>query len=519
MPISRFSSFAAILLAAIVMSACRTVDVAEPLRPEPIGTLPAVPVVDGPLDISIVHPPPNQVRPNVDSTFVFGSVGTGEAELTINGEPIPVAENGAFLAFVRIPEDRTFRFVATARGQTETKSYTYRPIVRRAPEAEPIVPARLGIVRAMGRDTVDTGSETAYATRTPHGERMAFMLPDARVRVTGRLSNHYRIELADGREAWILEESVDLHEGGLEAASEVTSIDVRGAERYVDLHLGGNRSPFIVSTEPYALTATIFNVDGRQAPVIDATDPWFSAANVSGAGADSMQVRLDFSRALWGYKAFYDDEGGLVLRMRRPPERRDGGSLAGLRILIDPGHPPLGATGPTGLTEDDANLRISLPLREMLRERGAEVIMTRDDETPMVSASDVAAELWTRVAYAVEQDADILVSVHNNAFADGVNPFENHGAEVYFFHAFSEGLASSLADEIVRVTGTRNKGAIERSLALVRPSWMPAVLTESLYMMFPQQEAALKDPEFVRRLAEAHVRGIERFVDERLDRQ
>jgi N-acetylmuramoyl-L-alanine amidase len=503
------------LVSVVLFSACRTVEVVEPLRPEPIGALPPVPAVDGPLEISLIHPPPNQVRPNVDSTFVFGSVGTGEAELTINGEQVPVAANGGFLAFVRIPEDGSFHFEARRDNEVETKTYTYRPVVRTPRRPDPIVPARLGIVQHLGRDTVDTGSETAYATRTPHGARLAFMLPETRLNVIGRMDNHYQVQLADGREAWILEDAVELEEGGVGPAPRVEQIDVTPAERHVDLRLGGDRAPFIVTTEPRAITATIYQVDGRQAPVIDAADAWIAAANVTGAGADSMQVRLDFEDALWGYKAFYDDEGALVLRLRRPPQRT-GSGLAGVRILIDPGHPPLGATGPTGLTEADANLAISLPLRDMLEARGAEVIMTRDDHQPMVSATDVAAELWARVTYAVEEDADMLISVHNNAFPDGVNPFERHGTEVYYFHNFSQSLAQHLADEIVAVAGTPNNGAIQRSLALVRPTWMPAVLTESLYMMFPQQEAALRDPEFVRRLAEAHVRGIERFVEERM---
>jgi len=34
-------------------------------------------------------------------------------------------------------------------------------------------------------------------------------------------------------------------------------------------------------------------------------------------------------------------------------------------------------------------------------------------------------------------------------------------------------------------------------------------------MMFPDQEAALRNPEFLDRLAAAHVRGIEDFLRER----
>jgi N-acetylmuramoyl-L-alanine amidase len=41
---------------------------------------------------------------------------------------------------------------------------------------------------------------------------------------------------------------------------------------------------------------------------------------------------------------------------------------------------------------------------------------------------------------------------------------------------------------------------------------MPAVLTESLFMMFPEQENALRDPGFIDRLADAHVRGLEAFL-------
>jgi N-acetylmuramoyl-L-alanine amidase len=41
---------------------------------------------------------------------------------------------------------------------------------------------------------------------------------------------------------------------------------------------------------------------------------------------------------------------------------------------------------------------------------------------------------------------------------------------------------------------------------------MPSVLTESLYMMHPQQEQALRDRAFIDALAEAHVRALELFA-------
>jgi N-acetylmuramoyl-L-alanine amidase len=156
------------------------------------------------------------------------------------------------------------------------------------------------------------------------------------------------------------------------------------------------------------------------------------------------------------------------------------------------------------MREAEANLAIGLELARQLRERGAVVTLTRTDSTP-VSLDD-------RVELAVRSDAQLLVSVHNNAFGEGANPFRSNGTSTYYFHPFSAPLARALDREIAAATRIPDLGAKRENLALVRPSWMPSTLTESLYMPMPEQEAALKDPAFVRRLAAAHVAGIESFL-------
>jgi N-acetylmuramoyl-L-alanine amidase len=228
------------------------------------------------------------------------------------------------------------------------------------------------------------------------------------------------------------------------------------------------------------------------------------------AGGGSVQVALQLARTPWGYKAFYAADGSLVVRIRRPPAIDPAAPLRGRRIVIDPGHPPAGATGPTGLRESEANLAIALPLVEMLRAAGAEVILTRTTEAPVGLAE--------RTALAVRADAELLVSLHNNAFGTGQNPFRAFHTTVYYFHPASADLAATLDREVVAVTGLRDLGARAENLALVRPTWMPSALTESLFMPIPEQENALRDPAFVRRLAEAHLRGIEAFLRGRIGR-
>jgi N-acetylmuramoyl-L-alanine amidase len=203
------------------------------------------------------------------------------------------------------------------------------------------------------------------------------------------------------------------------------------------------------------------------------------------------------------------------VRVRRPPALDAADPLRGRRIVVDPGHPPAGATGPTGLHEAEANLAIALRLAERLRARGAEVILTRTGAGPLVSATSSAVELRARADLAVRADADLMVSIHNNAFGEGANPWRAHGTSVYWFHPFAAPLARALQREILRETGIRDIGALQGNLAMARPTWVPSVLTESLFMPIPEQEAALRDPGFLDRLAEAHVRGIEAFLRER----
>src|SRR5688572_12983385 len=79
--------------------------------------LPPVPARTGALRIEVMYPGENAALATADSNFIFGNVGTGGATLTINGAPVEVAANGAFLGFVPVPADGVYRLRASAGGQ------------------------------------------------------------------------------------------------------------------------------------------------------------------------------------------------------------------------------------------------------------------------------------------------------------------------------------------------------------------------------------------------------------------
>jgi N-acetylmuramoyl-L-alanine amidase len=131
-----------------------------------------------------------------------------------------------------------------------------------------------------------------------------------------------------------------------------------------------------------------------------------------------------------------------------------------------------------------------------LEQRGASVLMTR--------TAPGAVGLADRPVLARRADAHAFVSIHLNAFPDGVNPFDRHGTGSYYFNAWSEPLARAVQAGMVRRMGLRDLGVNYDNLAVLRPTWMPSVLCEGAFLMIPEQEAALRTPEF----QDVYARGV-----------
>jgi N-acetylmuramoyl-L-alanine amidase len=611
--------------------------------PSPRGEgLPPVPARAGQLAIDVVYPAEGAQLTAADSNFVFGSVGRGDATLTINGQRVEVAPNGAFLAFLPVPANGVYQVLASATenrpGATTSQDASARRTVRvpvrqdppaaggalsfvagsvsprgaiTAVEGEPIevrflatpgararlvfpdggsvpIPERTRVERAEGfqqdvasravqrteyvgsfpaRTPLRAGDASAGATRVmplSAGTGAAYIelsrgtettripldlslavLPEGATRggvaagnrgdrtvigqalpgsgtpyhwffpvgtqftVTGERAGFYRVRLTSDHSVWVDTGSVRLSaEGAPPASGTVSAVRILPSRDWVDVRLTtSERLPFRVEMDGARMTIDVYGARSRTNWLhYGVEDPWVRRAEWSQPRDDLYRVTLDLERQAWGWRSFFDESGALVIRLRRPPAIDERRPLAGLLIGVDAGHPPGGAIGPTRLTEAEANLAISKRLVRMLQEAGARVLETRPDTA--------AVALGDRPLMAERADVHLLVSVHNNAFPDGVNPFENAGTTAFYNAPQSMGLARAMQREIVREIGIRDLGIARADLALVRPTWFPSTLTESMFLMVPQQEAALRDPRVHERLARAHFRALEAFVRE-----
>ena len=232
-------------------------------------------------------------------------------------------------------------------------------------------------------------------------------------------------------------------------------------------------------------------------------------------GVVAVRVKLKKGRKLWGQHARYDWGASLRLDIRKPPRIDPKRPLAGLRVMLDPGHMPSapGAIGPLGTKEMDANFALAEAMAARLEKEGAVPLLTKSSASDEVSLVD-------RPRLALDRSADLFVSVHNNALPDGANPFvKPRGFTLFYYHPQSLPLARALHASYRARVPLPDEGLEWGNLLVARLSAIPAVLVENAYMMLPEHEAMLNEPAFRDRVAQAAVAGIRAFVRDAGDRR
>jgi N-acetylmuramoyl-L-alanine amidase len=356
-------------------------------------------------------------------------------------------------------------------------------------------------------ELADTDS-VVVGRAVPEGTYHWFFPAGTRAPVAGRANDDLRLQLSPSAQAWVAAENAHRAFEAIVTPAVVGSLTLTPRSDRVTARIPiTRRVPFRVEEDERSLVIRLYGTVGDVNWIrYGETDSLVRRVSWSQAAEGEVTLTFDLARPVWGYRARWD-RGDLVLDIRRPPRLDSGHPLRGRLIAVDAGHPPAGATGPTGLREAEANLGVALELQRMLEDQGAKVLMTRTADTPL--------DLQARVTLAEAGGADLLISVHNNALPDGINPFTNNGTSTYYNHPRSIPLARAIQRELVHRLGLRDLGVGRGDLALVRGTWLPSVLTEGLFMIMPDQEAALRSEEGRRLYAAAILDGIREFLEER----
>lgn len=577
-----------------------------------------------------------------DSTFLFGSVGRGDATLTVNGDTVPVYPTGGWIAWVPLPADTIARFDLVASAGTLRDSLDFlAPIAPRfvppdsgawvdttsltptgdrwvrpgeavpmsvratpgatvqlvladstvirflpasgpdtlswgarafattpppvplrhrdryvaswrgplGPDPGPVMqpepttapdsaaagwavleviagtdtvrhrwPLRLGVVDprhptvvVVNDDTAHTGTtdSTLAGRAAPHAVYNWFFPNGTEAVVSGRWNDQVRLQLSRESVAWV--DGVDvqpLPPGTPAPRGRMLSPRLLTDSGSVTLRLPlPAHVPFRIDETDRTITLTLYGI------AVDAdwiqyggTDPLVGLISFAQPDEDEATVSVRLTQPVWGYRTRRVG-GDLLLEIRRPPPIDPRHPLRGRTIALDPGHPPGGAHGPTGVYEANVTLAVAKRARAMFERAGAHVVLLRSNAEPV--------SLVARTRGAERANADVLVSIHANALPDGVNPFVNNGTSVYYYRPRSAPLARAVDRALVRQFGFRDLGMGRGDLALARPTWMPAILCEGLFLMLPDQEAVLDSEEGQTRYARGIVDGVRTFLRRR----
>ncbi len=152
------------------------------------------------------------------------------------------------------------------------------------------------------------------------------------------------------------------------------------------------------------------------------------------------------------------------------------------KVFLDVGHggSDPGGIGPLGLPESFVNLSVALKLKQLLKDRGIDVELSR--------ISNTFVSLPRRVSEADKSGANIFIGLYCNASKD----HRLYGTTTYYYHKSGYKFAKYLENYISNKLGLKNDGVVKDSLYVIRyVTKMPAVLIEYGYISNKHEEQLL----------------------------
>lgn len=356
----------------------------------------------------------------------------------------------------------------------------------------PVNPQVVEVTAASG--TARSGASTDFSRLTP--------LPQGtRASVTGREGEWLRLDYG----AWIRASEIRTIENAALPRSIIRSVTTRQANGWTEIVFPLQVPvPVSVSQGDRTFTLTLHNTIAQTDTIRADADVVIDRLDWQQIASDRVQYTFSLKSAQqWGYKLRYEGTS-LILSLRHPPQPGTRQQpLAGMRILLDPGHggpEDLGARGPTGYPEKEQTLIIANLIRTRLEALGTTVLMTREDDADLFPQD--------RVNLINELEPTIALSLHYNALPDEGNAEDTAGISTFWYNAQAHNLAQVIHDQLVQRLDRPSYGVYWNNLALTRPTVAPAVLLEFGFMINPEEFEWIVDPQQQERLADALAQSL-----------
>ena len=321
----------------------------------------------------------------------------------------------------------------------------------------------------------------------------------------GKVGEYYKILLSPNRTAYIPDDVVTLAPNGTFAGTALTDRwQVSGDSTYDYISIGLTaKLPYqsMQEVEPSKIVVDVFGATNNTNWITQLQ----SAKEVKNVTYEQLEDGIFRITAFlkhaqhWGHSIYYRGNT-LTIRIKQQPKSL---ALRNLTIAVDAGHggSNIGAGGPTGISEKELALAVSLKLQQVLQNEGAKVIMTRTTEK-FVDNKD-------RILIFRDNEPDLLISVHLNSAND---PFRAGGTSSLYRYIGFRGLSAAINKQMLQL-GLKEYGNIGSfNFMLNSPTEYPNALVETLFLSNPEEEMLILDPLFQQKIADKIVAGIKDFL-------
>jgi N-acetylmuramoyl-L-alanine amidase len=336
-----------------------------------------------------------------------------------------------------------------------------------------------------------------------------YLVEGTRFKVAGVFGNYYRVVIGDDKN-YLINRSV-VNDLGIKQLSEpvLAGVELSETENKVSIRLQTTeRFPFFLGDGKNSLKLTMHELKASEDLLLPALTESVNDMGLVPGSSDAspslFNVEVDFE--MIGFRTHWVGSELLVeLYKPKPGDSEVGNPLQDKIIIVDPGHGGVdtGAPGPGPLNEKDVVLAMSLYLRDMLTDAGAEVIMTRSE--------DIDLNLYDRPERIDRFNADLFISVHCNAHAPDAPATEIHGLMILYNYAHNEILADIMLQTMAEETELPAFRTWRRNIAVIRHPHIPSVLVEAGYMMHPHDNWYILHPAGQKDLARAMMEGLKNY--------
>ena len=184
-------------------------------------------------------------------------------------------------------------------------------------------------------------------------------------------------------------------------------------------------------------------------------------------------------------------------------------------VVIDSGHggSDPGKVGNNEVLEKDINLKISKQVEKELKNKGYQVVMTREKDQMLAgetSGNSKIQDMKARVDLINEKAPGLAVSIHQNSYHEE----EIHGAQVFYYKKSEESkrIAQIMQGILGEKLGTTRQIKSDVNYYILLHSKLPTIISECGFLSNPEEEQRLCTEEYQEKVADALYCGIIEYL-------